>query len=141
MIKLTSEEIRHIGLFESLTGAQAKDCVIDEGRGLVTFVVKRSEMGLAIGREGSKVKRLEGMFGKDVEVVEFSEDPIAFIRNVLAPAKLEGVELIERGGKKIAIATTDFQNRKLAVGRKGRKLRNAKKLAFRHHGIEDIILK
>lgn len=141
MIKLTSDEIKHIGLFESLTGTQVKDCVIDEGRGLVTFVVKKNQIGMAVGRNGSNIRRLERLIGKSVEVVEFSDDPMRFIHNILSPAKLENVEITERDGKKIAVITLDFQNRKLAIGRKGRKIQNAKKLAQRHHGIEDIVLR
>lgn len=141
MIKLTSDEIKHIGLFESVTGTQAKDCVIDHGRALVTFLVKENQIGMAVGKNGNKIKQLERMIGKNVEVVEFSSDALTFVRNVLAPAELENVEITERGGKRVAVVTVDFQNRRLVIGRRGRKIQNAKKLVFRHHGIEDILLR
>jgi len=104
-------------------------------------VVKENQIGMAVGKSGNKIKQLERLIGKSVEVVEFSDNPTTFIHNVLAPAKLENVEITEHGGKKTAVVTVDFQNRKLAIGRKGRKIQNAKKLVFRHYGIEDIILR
>ena len=39
-IKFTANEIRYIALFENMTGAMVKDCIIDDENGKVTFVVK-----------------------------------------------------------------------------------------------------
>ena len=54
-IKFTANEIRYIALFENMTGAMVKDCIIDDEHGKVTFVVKNGDMGLAIGKGGSTV--------------------------------------------------------------------------------------
>lgn len=140
-LKITSEEMRYIALFEGLTGAHVKDCVINDNGELITFVVKEGEMGLAIGKGGNKIRRVERMVGKDVEVIEYSDDPTAFVKNVLAPARAESVEITEQGGKKIAIAIVELGDKKVAIGRRGRKIENAKKLLERHHKIQDLILK
>ena len=55
-IKFTANEIRYIALFENMTGAMVKDCIIDDENGKVTFVVKNGDMGLAIGKKGQNVK-------------------------------------------------------------------------------------
>ena len=47
-IKLTSEEMKYMALFESTTGATTQDCVIDEKLGRIIFVAKPGDMGLAI---------------------------------------------------------------------------------------------
>ena len=52
-IKFSANEIRYIALFENMTGAMVKDCIIDDEHGKVTFVVKNGDMGLAIGKGGS----------------------------------------------------------------------------------------
>jgi N utilization substance protein A len=140
-LKLTAEEMRHIALFEGLTGVHVKDCVIHESGGLITFVVKEGEMGLAIGKNGSKIKRAERLVGKNVEVVEYSEEPTVFVRNVLAPARVKSVEIIEQAGKKIVAVSVEIEDKKVAIGRRGRKIENAKKLVERHHEIQDMILK
>jgi N utilization substance protein A len=141
MIRLTADEIRHIGLFESLTGTEVKDCVIDESGELVTFLVKERQLGKAIGRNGNRIRRIQRILGKNIEVVEFSDNPEQFVRNVLAPAKPDRVEIVERSEGRVAVVYIDFHNRKLAIGKKGRKIQNAKKLAFRHHKISNIVFR
>jgi len=142
MIKLTTEEIRYMGLFEQVTNVPAKDCVIDDvSKSLVTFVIDADKLGRAIGRQGSNIKALSKMIGKDVEVVAFSEDCLQLVKNALAPAVVENVEIVERNGRKIAVVTMDFENRRRAIGKGGRRIRNAKKIVWRHHGIEDIVFR
>jgi N utilization substance protein A len=142
MIKLTTEEIRYIGLFEQITKVRAKDCVTDEiSNSLVTFVVDEDKMGLAIGREGRNMKILKKIIKKDVNLVAFSEDPLQLAKNALAPAVAEKVEIVEKNGKKVIVVTMDYENRKLAIGKGGRRIRNAKKIVQRHHGIDDIVFR
>ena len=142
MIKLTTEEIRYIGLFEQITKVRARDCVIDEiSKSLVTFVVDENKMGMAVGMGGSNVRRLKKIIGKDVDLVAFSEDPLQLAKNALAPAVAEKVEVVEKNGKKVIVVTMDYQNRKLAIGKGGRRIRNARKIVQRHHGIEDIVFR
>ena len=49
-IKFTSTEMRYIALFESVTSAGVKDCIIDEEQGRVLYVVNEGQVGVAIGR-------------------------------------------------------------------------------------------
>ncbi|MDH5794590.1 MAG: KH domain-containing protein, partial [Candidatus Bathyarchaeota archaeon] len=42
--------MRHIALFESITGATVRDCVIDENFDRIIFVIKEGDVGIAIGR-------------------------------------------------------------------------------------------
>ncbi len=58
-IKLTSEEMKYMALFESTTGATTQDCVIDEKLGRIIFVAKPGDMGLAIGKGGKNINQLE----------------------------------------------------------------------------------
>ena len=81
-IKFTANEIRYIALFENMTGAMVKDCIIDDENGKVTFVVKNGDMGLAIGKKGSTVSKVQRAVDKGVEIIELSDDPIQFIKNI-----------------------------------------------------------
>ncbi len=138
-IKFTAEEMRYIASFESLTGARVRDCIINDF-GSVTFVVSKGDFGMAIGHGGDKVKRAKHVIGKGIEVVEYSEDPVEFIKNTLSPARVQSVKIVEREGKKVAVVGVDIQDKGLAVGRSGKKIQGAKKLVERHHGISDIVL-
>jgi len=141
-IKFNANEIRYIALFESMTGAMVKDCIIDEDNAKVTFVVKNGDMGLAIGKGGSTVTKVKRAVDKGVEIIEFDEDPTQFIKNILSPAELKSIKVIQKESKeKIAIVTADSSNKRIAIGKNGINIERAKLLAKRQHNINNIILK
>ena len=141
-IKFGANEIRFIALFENMTGAMVKDCIIDDDNNKVTFVVKQGDMGLAIGKRGSTVSKVQRAVDRGVEVIEFNEDPEQFIRNILSPAELQSVKISTRKtGEKIATVSTDNTNKRIAIGKNGINIERAKLLANRLHNIDSIFLK
>ncbi len=80
-IKLTSEEMKYMALFESITGATTQDCIIDEKLERIIFVAKPGDMGLAIGKGGKNINMLRRMTSRQIEVVEYAETPEALIKN------------------------------------------------------------
>ncbi|MGC8816596.1 MAG: NusA-like transcription termination signal-binding factor [Candidatus Hadarchaeum sp.] len=139
-IKFTAEEMRFIASFEGLTGARVRDCIINDFGGNVTFVVNKGDFGMAVGRGGDKVKRARRVIGRGIEVVEYSDDPVEFLKNVFLPARVQSIKIVEKGEKKVAMVNVELQDKGLAVGRGGKKIQIAKKLAERNHGISDVIL-
>ena len=91
-IKFTTNEIRYIGLFETITSATVKDCIIDEEHDKVTFLVKKGDMGLAIGKRGSTIAKMQNKVDKSIEIIEHSDDPGEFIKNLLSVAKVNSIE-------------------------------------------------
>lgn len=141
-IKFTANEIRYIALFENMTGAMVKDCIIDDEHGKVTFVVKNGDMGLAIGKGGSTVSKVQRAVDKGIEIVELSDDPIQFIKNLLSPAEVQGVKVLQKeSGEKIVTVTADNTNKRIAIGKNGVNIERAKLIAKRQHNINNIILK
>ncbi len=127
-IKFTSNEMRYIALFESITNANAKDCIVDEEQGRVLFVVSQGQLGIAIGKGGRNIHTLERMTGKKQEIIEYSEDPAQFIRNALKPADVKEVRITERpDGKSIAVVNVNPKDKGVAIGKNGR---NAERLRF-----------
>ena len=141
-IKFGANEIRFIALFENMTGAMVKDCIIDDDNNKVTFVVKQGDMGLAIGKRGSTVSKVQKAVDRGVEIIELNDDPVQFIRNILSPAELQSVKISTRkNGEKIATVATDNTNKRIAIGKNGINIERAKLLANRLHNIDNIILK
>lgn len=141
-IKFTTHEIRYIALFESMTGAMVKDCIVDEDAGKLTFLVKRGDMGLAIGKRGSTVTKVQKAVDKGVEVIEHSDDPVEFITNLMAPAKIRSIRILQKeNGEKIATIETDPRNKRTAIGKGGKNIERARSLAKRQHNINNIIIK
>ncbi len=137
-VKLSSESIRYLTLFENLTGASVKDCIVLDDR--VIFVVKKGDMGIAIGKGGINVERARELIGKRIEIIEHSDDPIEFIANIFKPIKVN-VKLMNRRGKKIAQISVSPELKGIVIGKGGKNINKAKELARRHHDIEDIIVR
>ena len=127
-IKITCDEMRYIALFENVSGASVKDCIIDEEQGRAIFIVNQGQVGVAIGRGGRNIHTLERMTGKKHEIIEYSEDPVQFIKNALKPAAVREVRVSERtDGKKMAVVTVNPKDKGVAIGKNGK---NAERLRF-----------
>ena len=140
-VRLTAKEMGLIALFETMTGAVVEDCVIDDKNDRIIFVVKKGHMGLAIGKRGRKVKLLEKLMRKKLEVVEYSEDVREFLANALKPVRIQGIRLTERpDGRKIAVVSVDPKDKARAIGKNGRNAEKLRLLARRYFGIDNVMI-
>ncbi|MCK4424391.1 NusA-like transcription termination signal-binding factor [Candidatus Bathyarchaeota archaeon] len=138
-IRFTSTEMRYIALFESITGANVKDCIIHEEQGRIIFLVKEGEIGMAIGKGGKNIHVLERMTGKKHEIIEYSENPTQFIKNALKPANVKEVRITEKpDGKTIAVVTVNPRDKGLAIGKNGRNAERLRFLAKRYFQIQNV---
>ena len=140
-IKLTSDELRLMSLFQSITSATARDCIVDDRMERVIFVVNKGQMGLAIGKGGSTIKQLQNVVAKKVELVEFSDDPVEFIRNMLNAEMVGDVRISDRSdGTKQAVVVVDARKKGAVVGREGRNAEKARLLAKRYFQISNVLI-
>ena len=140
-IKLTSDELSLMSLFQSITTATARDCIVDEKMDRVIFVVNKGQMGLAIGKGGSTIKQLQNMVGRKVELVEISDDPSEFIRNMLNAEMINEIRLSDRiDGSKQAVVVVDAKKKGAVVGREGRNAEKARLLARRYFQITSLLI-
>jgi transcription termination/antitermination protein NusA len=138
-IKLTSEELGLMSLFQSISGATARDCVIDSKVGRVIFVISRGEMGLAIGKSGETIKKVQKTVGKQIELVEWSEDAKQFIMNSLNPQFITEIRMTEKpDGTKSATVVVDEKKKGAILGKGGRNAEKARLLAKRYFSVETI---
>jgi N utilization substance protein A len=138
-IKFTSNEMRYIALFESITNASVKDCIIDEEQSRVIFVVSTGQVGVAIGRGGRNIHTLERMTGKKHEIIEYSESPAQFIKNALKPAMVREVRITERpDGKSIAVVAVNPKDKGVAIGKNGRNAERLRFLVKRYFQIQNV---
>lgn len=140
-IKLTTDQMRLMSLFQNVTGATARDCVEDEKKNRVIFVVNSGKMGLAIGKGGSHIKTLQNMVKKNVELVEFDEDPTKFLKNMLNAKLVSEVKINKRqDGSLQAIVIVDPRKKGIVVGREGRNAEKARLLARRYFDITSVMI-
>ncbi|WP_415281872.1 NusA-like transcription termination signal-binding factor [Candidatus Nitrososphaera sp. FF02] len=140
-IKLTSDELRLISLFTSVTSATARDCIVDDKMDRVIFVVNKGQMGLAIGKGGVTIKQLQQVVGRKVELVESSDSAEEFIRNMLGADMVSAVRISERmDGSKQATVTVDARKKGAVVGREGRNAEKARLMAKRYFHITSVLI-
>ena len=138
-IKLSTEGIRYIALFERLTGATVKDCIVDDGR--IIYVIKAGDMGAAIGRNGDHINRMKKAVDKQIDLVEYSDEPVVFIKNAFGPVTVKSVNITSRNRQAIALyVEVSNKDKGLAIGRNGKNIEKVKLVAKRHHDIDDVIL-
>ena len=85
-IKFDNDIILSMNLFFDVTTVMPRDCINFEDK--IVFVVNQGQAGLAIGKNGVKIKMLQEMLKKEVIVIEYSDDPVKLFENVIRPNKL-----------------------------------------------------
>jgi N utilization substance protein A len=84
-------------------------------------------VGACVGMKGVRIHAIvRELNNENIDVINYSDDPIVFIQKALAPAKLKKIELDEE--EKKAIVTADSDQVSLIVGRNGVNIRLAMKL-------------
>jgi len=139
-IKLDTDSIKHISIFESMTGAFVKDCIIGEDR--VLYVVKPGQAGLAIGKYGNNIKQLSRSIKKEVEIVEFSNNLNKFLNNLFRPMLVNNLVRVERNGKvaiRINLVNNNSQASKPNLTINSR-LKKAKFFVKKYFGIDELLL-
>ena len=140
-IKLSTDQMRLMSLFQNVTGATARDCVEDEKQDRVIFVVNAGKMGLAIGKGGSHIKNLQNIIKRNIELVEYSEDPTVFLKNMLNAKLVTEVKMNKRAdGTMQAIVIVDPKKKGIVVGREGRNAEKARLLAKRYFEITSVLI-
>ena len=140
-IKLTSDELRLMSLFQSITSVTARDCVVDDKMDRVIFIVNKGQMGLAIGKGGATIRQLQSVVARKVELVEYSDDASDFVRNILNPQMVNDVKITVRtDGSKQAVVLVDAKRKGVVVGKEGRNAEKARLLAKRYFQISNVLI-
>ena len=135
-VTLTGDTLRHITLFENITGTRVKDCVDTEDK--LIFVVENGQGSRAVGKKGEHVIKLKNLTGKDIQVIEYSDDPETFVKNVFHTYQVQSVTIEMRGNIVHATVKVDPTSKGKAIGKNGKNLRIARDIVNRHHNIQSI---
>ena len=129
---INTETIKIINLFESLTGAKVKDCILDDK---ILLIVEKGNLSKAVGKKGVKIKKIETLFTKKIKVVEFSDDVKDFIKNMIYPIEISNI-YIDNDVVNIEINSNDLKSK--VIGRDSRNLKKLKSVVSRYFKIKDI---
>jgi len=85
-------------------------------------------VGACVGMKGMRVQSIiRELRGEKIDIIEFSDDPIAFATHALSPAKITRVTVIDPAERHMEVIVDDSQL-SLAIGKKGQNVRLAAKL-------------
>jgi N utilization substance protein A len=85
-------------------------------------------VGACVGMKGTRVQSIiRELRGEKIDIVEYSDDPIAFVTNALSPAKVQRVSIVDDRERVMEVVVEDKQL-SLAIGKKGQNVRLAAKL-------------
>jgi N utilization substance protein A len=133
--------MRFIALLENLTGAIAKDCVVETEGNRIIFVIRPGDMGLAIGKNGMNIERARKVIGRNVEIVEYAETPEEFLKNIVAPAKVRGIKITKNSeGNTTAQVTVDPHDKGMAIGKSGKNITKTRLLMKRHFDLNNVVI-
>jgi transcription termination/antitermination protein NusA len=84
-------------------------------------------VGSCLGPKSIRIADIsDELRGEKIDIIRWSSDPVTFINNALAPAKVLGVELFEDEG--VGLVTVPDYQLSLAIGREGQNVRLAARL-------------
>jgi N utilization substance protein A len=65
--------------------------------------------------------------GEKIDIVDYSDDPAAFVASALSPSKVSSVEIVDEAARAARVVVPDFQL-SLAIGKEGQNARLAARL-------------
>jgi len=84
-------------------------------------------VGACVGPKGSRVKMVvDELGGEKIDIAEYSDDIVTFIKNALSPARV--LKVLTDEEKKFALVVVSNDQLSLAIGREGQNARLAAKL-------------
>ena len=132
-MKLTLDSINNINIFENLTGAKVKDCFSENGK--LVFLVEEGNVKLAIGKNGSNVKRVSKVLKKDIKIIAFSAEVCKFVSNLIYPNKADEINL---EGKIVTITVSDNVIKGRIFGRSRENLKRINSVVKNYFDVEDV---
>jgi N utilization substance protein A len=132
-IKYGMQELKIMGMLEQMSRVTPKDVIFEEER--IIFIVPEGEIAKAIGKAGANVKKLENLSKKKIKIAEFNTDLATFVKNLVAPLEIRGVEL---DGETAVITAKDHTTRGKLIGRSAVHLRAYESIIKRYFPIKEL---
>jgi N utilization substance protein A len=84
--------------------------------------------GACIGPMGQRVRAVVAeLHGEKIDIIDWNEDPAAFVAAALSPARVSSVEVVDLAARSARVVVPDYQL-SLAIGKEGQNARLAAKL-------------
>jgi N utilization substance protein A len=138
-ILFSNEIMQYINITSKTTKTDIIDCMIADDK--LVFIVKKGQLGAAIGIKAKNLEKLRRLFKKSIKFVEFDEDSERFIINLCKPYKIKKIEFEGENESKVVKLEVEISDKSKIIGKDGRNIDVIRQLARRHHSIKDVQIK
>lgn len=133
-----TEMIRTLNMFESMTDVEARDCLMKEDEAY--FIVPEGKAGMAIGKGGKVVKKVQNQIGKDVKIFEYKDNLGAFVNNLVS-VDIRSLDIQDdEDGKSVEINVSN-DNKGRLVGRDGENIDAIRDILKRTHNVDEVTVR
>ena len=138
-IMLSNENMQYINMAGKITKTDILDCMIADDK--LIFIVKKGQLGAAIGNKAKNLEKLRNLFKKTIKFVEEESDKKHFIRNLCKPYEIDEIQLAGSEEEPVAIISVSASDKSKLIGKNGRNIEMIRDLAKRHHNFKDVQIK
>jgi N utilization substance protein A len=135
-IVFDTETIKTINLFETVSQANVKDCIIMDDR--IYFLVEEQNLK-KIRENGQLIKNLERMLNKKILIFEYSKDVSKFLKD-----SIKGIKEIKiRNEKEETTIEINVENslKSLVIGKDGKNIKALRQFLKRNYNINNLVVK
>jgi len=132
-VKLSTENIRSITLFEEITKVTPKDCLMTEHS--LYFLVDADQMGMAIGKGGINIKQLRRISGKNIKIFPHSNNLEEFLNNVIP-----NIKSLDIDNNNVTVSISK-QDKTVVIGKNGENINAIRELLKRHFNVQNFKLR
>jgi N utilization substance protein A len=133
-----TEMIRTLNMFESITDVEARDCMMKEDEAY--FIVPEGKAGMAIGKGGKVVKKVQNQLDKNVKIFEYKDNLGAFVNNLVS-VDIRSLDIEDdEDGKRVEIKVSS-DNKGRLVGKDGENIESIREILARTHNVDEVTVK
>jgi N utilization substance protein A len=133
-----TEMIRTLSMFESMTDVEARDCMMTENEAY--FIVPEGKAGMAIGKGGKVVKKVQNQLGKDVKIFEYKDNLGAFVNNLIS-VDIRSLDIQDTENGKTVEINVSNDNKGRLVGKDGDNIDSIRDILKRTHNVNEVTVK
>ena len=132
-IAFSNEIIQYINMTSNILKIDVIDCMVTEDK--LIFIVKKGQLGIAIGSKAKNLEKLKRLFKKNIKFVEFDENKERFILNLCKPYKINKITLDGSGESIVAKVDVVTSDKSKIIGRGGRNIDIIQSRMFRSRNL------
>jgi len=116
-LKLDQDMLGISSIIERIAKVRVKDSFKEDDT--IYVIVNPGQLGKVVGKGGETIKKLQLQLKKNIKVIEYRDDVVSFVKNIIYPVKVE--EIIEDNGF-VILKDSNYGVKSKLIGRDSKNL-------------------